>query len=73
MKSRLHHAPKASTMKCVRQVGQGVPIRMRTEDAFQLVVIDHDGEYCTKKFWKNWYDESGQPRAYRKGQGPNAG
>lgn len=41
--------------KCVRVVGQGVPVRLSDDDAFQLVERDHDGEYCNKKFWKTWY------------------
>jgi hypothetical protein len=37
--------------KCVRVVGQGVPVRMSDEDAFQVVERDHDGEYCSKNVW----------------------
>jgi hypothetical protein len=40
--------------KCFRVVGQGVPVRMSDEDAFQVVVRDHDGEYCSKRFFKDW-------------------
>lgn len=43
-------------MKCVRVVGQGVPVRLTDEDALQLVDRDKDGEYCPKAFWKEWYD-----------------
>lgn len=59
MKSPLHHAPKCSTMKCVRVVGQGVPVRMPSEYAYTLVEKDHDGEYCTKKFWRDWHRKAG--------------
>lgn len=38
--------------KCFRVVGQGVPVRMSDNDAFQVVVRDHDGEYCPKSVWK---------------------
>lgn len=38
--------------KCFRVVGQGIPVRMSDEDAFQVVVRDHDGEYCPKRAWK---------------------
>lgn len=41
--------------KCIRVVGQGVPVRMSDDDAFQVVVRDHDGEYCSKKLFKEWY------------------
>jgi hypothetical protein len=30
-------------MKCIRIVGQGVPIRAPDADAFQIIVRDHDG------------------------------
>jgi hypothetical protein len=51
-------------MKCVRVVGQGVPVRMSDADAFQIVHIDHDGEYCSKSFWKKWYDTNKTDRVY---------
>jgi hypothetical protein len=41
--------------KCFRVVGQGVPVRMSDDDAFQVVIRDGDGEYCSKKFWRDWY------------------
>jgi hypothetical protein len=41
--------------KCIRVVGQGVPVRMSDADAFQVVIRDLDGEYCTKQFWRDWY------------------
>lgn len=47
-------------MKCVRVVGQGIPVRMSNEDAFQIVDRDRDGEYCPKDFWRRWYDEQGE-------------
>ena len=47
--------------KCIRIVGQGVPVRMSDEDAFQVVVRDGDGEYCSKRFWKDWYDNHASP------------
>jgi hypothetical protein len=39
--------------KCIRIVGQGVPVRMSDEDAFQVVERDHDGEYCSKAVWRS--------------------
>lgn len=51
-------------MKCVRIVGQGVPVRMSDTDAFTIVHVDKDGEYCSKTFWKQWYDRNKGPRAY---------
>ncbi len=41
--------------KCLRVVGQGVPVRVSNEEAFQMVVRDGDGEYCSKSFFKNWH------------------
>ena len=38
--------------KCFRVVGQGVPVRMSDDDAFQVVERDGDGEYCPKSVWK---------------------
>lgn len=38
--------------KCFRVVGQGIPVRMSDEDAFQVVDRDFDGEYCPKHVWK---------------------
>lgn len=46
--------------KCIRVVGQGVPVRMSDEDAFQVVVRDGDGEYCPKSFFKKWYSPSAE-------------
>ena len=42
--------------KCIRVVGQGVPVRMSDDDAYQVVVRDGDGEYCPKSFWRDWYE-----------------
>lgn len=42
-------------MKCVRIVGQGVPVRMSDADARAIVAVDKDGEYCSKSFWRKWY------------------
>ena len=41
--------------KCFQVVGQGVPVRMSDEDAFQIVDRDKDGQYCSKKLWREWY------------------
>lgn len=41
-------------MKTVRVVGQGVPVRLSNEEAFQVVERDKDGEYCSKSFYKDW-------------------
>lgn len=42
-------------MKCIRVVGQGVPCRVTNEVAFRVVDLDKDGEYCSKRFFKEWY------------------
>lgn len=49
-------------MKCIQLVGQGVPVRLSDKDARQIVVLDHDGAYCPKHIWKQWYDRRGEPR-----------
>ena len=49
-------------MKCIQIVGQGVPVRLTDADAHQIVVLDHDGEYCPKHVWKAWYDRRNEPR-----------
>lgn len=59
MKSRLHHAAKCSTTKCVRIVGQGVPVRLSNDDAFRIVHADKAGEYCTRKFFRDWHAATG--------------
>lgn len=41
-------------MKCIRLVGQGVPVRVSNEEAFKIVVLEHDGEYCSKSVYKEW-------------------
>jgi len=38
--------------KCFQVVGQGIPVRMSDEDAFQIVDRDRDGQYCPKHVWK---------------------
>jgi hypothetical protein len=55
MKSRLHHAPRADSMKCVQVIGQGIPIRLTNEDADRLVGRGHGlpGDYfCPKSVFK---------------------
>lgn len=47
--------------KCIQVVGQGVPVRLSDEDAFQVVERDHDGQYCSKNFFKKWYVANGEP------------
>lgn len=42
-------------MKCVKFIGQGVPHRISDAEAFHLVVLDHDGEYCPKRVWREFY------------------
>lgn len=42
-------------MKCVRLVGQGVPVRVTDEEAHQIVEIDKDGEYCPKHVFREWW------------------
>jgi hypothetical protein len=47
-------------MKCVQVVGQGIPVRLTNEDAFQLVERDKDGEYCPKHVWReHWATQPG--------------
>lgn len=43
-------------MKCLRLVGQGIPIRVPDAEAKQIVEKDFDGEYCSKSFYKNYRD-----------------
>lgn len=50
--------------KCFRVVGQGVPLRTSDEDAFQVVERDHDGEYCSKAFFKEWYQPAVEGAKY---------
>lgn len=39
-------------MKCARIVGQGIPARMSDDDAFCIVELMGDGEYCSKSVWR---------------------
>lgn len=48
-------------MKCVRVVGQGIPVRLSDADARRLVEVDGDGEYCPKAVWRNHYRCHGTP------------
>ncbi len=41
-------------MKCVRLVGQGVPTRLSNTEA-AAIVREHDGEYCPKSFYRDWW------------------
>lgn len=50
--------------KCVQIVGQGIPVRLNDEDAFQIVERDKDGQYCSKRFWKDWCDNHGHSREH---------
>jgi hypothetical protein len=54
MNSRLHHAPKVDARKCVQIVGQGIPGRFSNKDAHRLVAIEHDGQYCPKRVFKEY-------------------
>jgi hypothetical protein len=54
VKSRLHHPPKTDSRKCVQIVGQGIPGRFSNEDAHRLVAIEHDGQYCPKRVFKEY-------------------
>jgi hypothetical protein len=49
------------TMKCIRVVGQGVPVRLPDAEAHKVVVLEGDGDYCSKSFWKDWYRVQGKP------------
>jgi len=41
-------------MKTVRMVGQGIPVRLSDDVAYQIVVVDKDGEYCPKSVYKDY-------------------
>ena len=41
--------------KCIRVVGQGVPVRVSDDDALRVVVRNHDGEYCSKRVWREFW------------------
>jgi hypothetical protein len=54
--------------KCVQIVGQGIPVRFTNEDAFQIVERDKDGQYCSKRVWRDyyarhWQSHEDQPRS----------
>lgn len=51
-------------MKCVRIVGQGVPLRLTDDTAFDVVHRQGDGEYCSKSFFESWYE--GKPEARKR-------
>ena len=53
--SRLHHAPRADSRKCVR-IDNGPPIRLSNEDA-HLVICREDAEYCPKAVFKKYRKE----------------
>lgn len=44
--------------KCIQLVGQGVPVRMTDDEAFQIVDREKDGQYCSKNLWREWYAPS---------------
>lgn len=48
-------------MKCIRVVGQGVPVRLPDAEAHKVVALEGDGDYCSKSFWKDWYRVQGKP------------
>lgn len=50
-------------MKCVRIVGQGVPVRLTDAVARRVVEKEGDGEFCPKSFFKAWYAK--QPEGWR--------
>jgi len=50
--------------KCIRVVGQGVPVRLSDEDAFQVVERDRDGQYCPKHEFKSWYQPAVEGATY---------
>lgn len=43
--------------KCIQVVGQGIEVRMSNEDAFQVVERDRDGQYCSKRLFKDAYKD----------------
>jgi len=51
--------------KCIRVVGQGTPVRLSDDNAFQVVVRDHDGEYCSKTLFKREAEARGAPMIAR--------
>lgn len=44
-------------MKCVRIIGQGIPVRLKDSEAYRIVEIEKDGEYCSKSFYKRWQEK----------------
>jgi hypothetical protein len=59
--------------KCIQVVGQGIPVRMSDDDAFQVVERDHDGQYCSKNVWRDWYAEAGDLGLRKLAFGDNPG
>jgi hypothetical protein len=47
-------------MKCLRIVGQGIPVRMSDADAARIIA-EGDGEYCKKEVWKRFHDTNADP------------
>lgn len=47
-------------MKCIQVVGQGIPVRLPDEVAFQVVVREGDGQYCSKSLWREHYRKFGK-------------
>lgn len=50
--------------KCIQVVGQGIPVRLSDDDAFQVVERDHDGQYCSKKLFKHYYTPAVEGATY---------
>lgn len=53
-------------MKCVQVVGQGIPTRMSDDEAFCLVELMKDGEYCPKHVWREYYASRDPAAGYSK-------
>lgn len=51
MKSRLHHAPRCDSMKCVQRKADGTIKRVRTEAADKMVATG-DFHYVCKQKWR---------------------
>jgi hypothetical protein len=60
MTSSRHRSPRADTMKCIRIIGQGVPVRLRNTEADKIVRVG-DGEYCTKRVFKDYKASQNAP------------
>lgn len=41
-------------VKTVLKNGSDVPRRFSDDDAYQIVHVNHDGEYCSKQYWKKF-------------------